>query len=256
MINALLGETVLPTSDTTCTNKIYKIKHHKSNITLDGFNNKDKIIYHEVFDNLDNLGKRIFELSSSKNKLWSEISTVELQMDISHLYPDGFEDSFNLTIIDTPGTNSGEGNDEGQLKTHINITMDAIVEFEKNMVILVVDGQDYQDESIRSLLDQIDHANGLEKGIYNDRFLFVMNKCDNKNYQGDETLAKVISEYANYIKSDGRKNIKERMISPRIFPMAALPALAIRKSHINECCIDSVESQNLFYSYESFKKTM
>lgn len=257
LINALIGKELLPTSDETCTAKVCKIKH-KKNVQfaqIQCLDKDDKIIVPlEKFQNPEALSARFDELCPIKEPSRPpEIDKIEIYTDLSALYPAGFENKFNLVIVDTPGTNSGEGNNNITGEKHIDITIDAIQAKEKEMVIIVVDGQDYADESLLRLLGEIDGTVQKDCGGFNDRFLFLMNKCDNKKYATNKGIEVAIEGYANYLKGSGQDSQK-RMITPRIFPVCAAPALAIKSGCTDKENVKSQEAQNLLSNYNSFSE--
>lgn len=257
LINSILGKNILPTSDRTCTSNVFKIRHSKDveyaeMICFD--ENSEIVVDKEIFYNDDEINNRILQLMDESNKsdLNKRIDTIEIYTNLLHLYPEGFEDKFNIVIVDTPGTNSGEGNGSSQSQKHIDITLDAIQEKDKEMVVLVVDGQDYQDESITDLLDSIDNAIKKDSGGFNDRFLFIMNKCDNKRYKNGEKILTAIDEYADYL-NIGNDGNSSRIISPRIFPVCAIAAMAIKKGYTTEESVYSEESEDMYSAYNTFR---
>ena len=257
LINALIGKEILPTSDETCTSKVFKIKHEKNvkYAKLRCVDENQKLLLPEMsFDNESDLNEKFMEICPiGEPSKPPEIDEIQISTDLSHLYPGGFEDKFNIIIVDTPGTNSGEGNDDSQVEKHIDITLEAIQAKEKEMVLLIVDGQDYQDESIRVLLDAIEETAKEDEGGFNDRFMFVMNKCDNKKYKNQENILSTIDEFADYLSTKKDKNGDKRMISPRIFPVCAIGAMAVKLGCTTEESVDTQEKENLYQNYENYR---
>lgn len=151
------------------------------------------------------------------------IDEVHIYTDLSHLYPDGFENKFNLVLVDTPGTNSHLGNDEDeQAITHVEITKKIIRSREQAVVVLVMDDDDSTDENASGLLETISEAM-TDGTAYAQRFLFAANKYDDVDYSENETLEDKVSQASLSIQ-DGAKNDQ---LAPRVFPMAAKVALAV-----------------------------
>ena len=246
LLNALMHKQLLPMADGTCTAKVFRIEH-KNDIAVAEMcymgQEQKELVPWQYYDNETALMEKLSELQKEKN-----VEEVYLRTDLSHLYPEGFEDKFKLVLVDTPGTNSGIGNDPGEEITHHEIATKAIVSNDKEMVILIVSAGNEQEASITELLDEIDEALKAD-GAYDQRFLFVLNKCDNPRYANGESLERKIRIYREYI-SGSRDSLK----SPRIFPTAAQAALAIRSGITDNDAVKDQNSENLYDGYCNLKK--
>lgn len=272
IINALIRQDILPTSDDTCTAKICRVKHDRSlgtNFALVCYDAAGKVVVQrEVFADSTKCKERILEIvplgQTESNP--PEVATIEIQMNLSHLYPSkSYENKFNLVLVDTPGSNSSKTKSNGgSSNAHIRLTLDAITASDKEMVVLCADGQDYEDESIGILLKAIMDESQKEATRFNDRFLFVLNKCDNKKYKGGESAEEAKQQFAHYLMNAGRWGYddsegNEVDFIPKIFMLSAYPALAVIKGvPTMESSSEDMDDEtlNLLLGYESFQKNV
>lgn len=279
ILNTLIRHEILPMAGDTCTAKECRIKHNsklKNKISLECFDEDDKVVVpKEIFDNDADCLNRFWEITplGALESVPAEVSTIEICLDLSHLYPSKeMEKEFNLVIVDTPGCNSsktvesGDGEEEGQteLQRYLNssdkkIALDAITGGEKEMVIICADAQDYQDESIGDFLWAIHQSSEEDSGDFNDRFVFLLNKCDTLNYSKGETLESKKETFAEYIMNTKKWGITETANSPkfvpRIFMTCAYVSLAVQcgaanfiKAEIKE----DKEKRDLLSEYNKF----
>lgn len=257
ILNTLIRHEILPMAGDTCTAKTCRIKHDskmKGKISLECFDEEGKVVVpKETFDNDADCLNRFWEITplGALESVPADVSTVELCLDLSHLYPSKeMEKEFNLVIVDTPGCNSsktvgsigGEGEAQTELQRYLNsndkkIALDAITGGEKEMVIICADAQDYEDESIGDFLWAIHQSSEEEAGDFNDRFLFLLNKCDALIYGRGETLESKKQTFADYIMDTRKWGIPEKRnapkVIPRIFMSCAYINLAIQRGVIH-----------------------
>lgn len=181
LINAILGKDILPTSDGTCTSKVFKISHDPnvkyakmSCIDVNG-----KVVVEEQEYSAEQLQKKFDEIfpCSIDGKLCPSvpetIETVLVSTDMSSLYPkDASYNTSNmkLVIIDTPGTSSGEGNRVESGKAHYEITKELIQSSKKEVVVFCTNASEDKQESIQTFLDMVDDTDS--NGAYDQRFIF------------------------------------------------------------------------------------
>ena len=261
LINALIGRIILPTTDDTCTSRVLKIRHNKEaneNIFLRCRDERDEIVVKkESYSNDADIMIRLKEICPNDGKFKTNpetVETIELEMNLGHLYPnDALQEQFTIVIVDTPGTDSGVGNRSTVGKTHEEITLDAICDQDKEMVVFVVDAAKKEDEGVSDFLDAIEKQSKEQENIgFNDRFLFLLNKCDKSNYNDDENLAQRIEDYSNYLRisEDGEER---KILSPRVFPICAYPALAVKKGITDKSTQTTNEMINMAKAYCDFK---
>lgn len=93
-LNTLIRHNVLPTSTKTCTSKNCRIRHDGklgSRISLACFDANDKMIgSKQLFDNDADCAALFEEICpiNSTNEKYAKVETMELGVDLSHLYPD------------------------------------------------------------------------------------------------------------------------------------------------------------------------
>lgn len=260
LINALVRKQLLPMADGTCTAKVFRIEHKRGVkvaemcCTAGKEGEKQEVVPRRTFDREEELLKefnRIFPKREPGKPAGNPegVEEVHLWADLSHLYPEGFEDKFKLVLADTPGTNSGIGNGVDEAVSHHEIATQAIASVDKEMVVLVTSAGNEQAQSLMELLNEIDQALEGECGAYDQRFLFVLNKCDAVSYADQESLKDKLSVYREYI-SHSRPALK----APRVFPIAAQAALAVRSGITSKGQITTQTAQNLFKGYASLQE--
>lgn len=230
IINAIVGKEILPTSDGTCTSKIFEIRHDKDvkfvkMCCLDKLGKK--IVPSAKYD-YRSLGEKFAEIfpHGGKGELLPssppEIETVQIWTDLSNLYPKQFYKKLNIVLVDTPGTSSGEGNDIDNGPAHIDITSEIVGSPNKEMVVFTSSAIEDKDDSIKEFLQIIDETSGDSKD-YNQRFLFVLNKADACRFKPGETFKEKLGSVESYYTKD-----RPSMEMPRFFPVSALSALEVR----------------------------
>lgn len=247
LLNTIIRHEVLPTSSKTCTSKNCKIKHDASleanQTSLTCYDENDKIVVaKEVFDNDADCAARFEEISPTgkTNEKYLSVETIVLGMDLSHLYPESVDkDKFTLVLIDTPGMNSAQTSDDGVNK-HAEIALEAVSSDSKPMIILCAEATQYEDESIGEFMKEIISQSKEDGGGFNDRFLFIMNKSDDIDYNNDEEATDVKSDFSKYLTNSDKWSISgdpelEKLAEsaddfvPRVFMTAARMAFAIQK---------------------------
>lgn len=275
ILNSLIRHNVLPTSDKTCTAKTCRICHNskmKSKITLECYDKEGNVVVpKEIFEDDASCLERFWEITplGSKESVPETVDVIELCMDLSHLYPSKeMEKAFNLVIIDTPGCNSRKKTAQVELETDdadpLNNTdkklaLEAITNGDREMVVVCADAQDYDDESLGDFLKAIHEASLEDVGDFNDRFLFVLNKCDALKFSRDEKIAESKNDFADYLMDTKRWGIRQTSLKfvPRVFMISAYNFFAIEQgvSQFSEAEIDeSEEKQNLSDAYEDYFK--
>lgn len=205
LINALLSKKLLPSSNEACTATITKvINTNQENYSAKAYSEKRELLYKE------------YNISYEKMKEWNnneKISEIEIHGVIPFVNK---ERTLNLTLIDTPGPNNSQNIEHQKiLERHLeNIN-------ENTMILYVLNA---------TQVGIIDDSNLLDKLIKNvgnntKNIIFALNKLDCFN-EDDDILETIIQVY-EYLEKKGVKK-------PNIFPVAALPALAIRSEPQDE----------------------
>lgn len=275
LLNALIRHDVLPTSSQTCTSKNCRIKHNsslKNKIALTCYDDdKNVVIPKQIFDTDKECAEEFLRISPVEvaeiQESYINVSTMELEVDLSHLYPkDVSDDKFTIVLIDTPGMDSAQSSKNGSNR-HAKTALEAIGMDSKPMVILCADANKYQDKSIGEFMREIIEQSKKEESGFNDRFLFLMNKSDLIEYkkQYKESAENTKKRFAEYLIDPSKWNIggdeeeMQRMAEdashfvPRIFMTAARVAYAIEKEAI-EADDDDSEMDALYETYRAFRK--
>lgn len=252
-INALIGMNLLPTAKGTCTAKICRIIHSEKNNCLASIKYK-----------LNGKIKK-FECNSEQEvqdrirAVEETVEVIEVYTNLSNLYPEGMEKDIKIVIVDTPGTNSGTGNDnekstedEKRLskKSHLDITKEALLSKQKEMVVLVSDHK-CEDDGIVELLDIIEESVERDGGAFNDRFLFVMNMCDELAYTNPgESLENYVKNFITNLKKVPNSSRIRNIVNPRVFPTTTGAALAVINGYTTKPGIaESMTIKNELYGY-------
>lgn len=291
LLNTLIRHNVLPMSSETCTMLNCRIKHDNSlgsKLSLRCYPEKktefvqetkhekkkkhgkkkecEKKEYVKRIYNTDEQCAADFKKIVEEVKLGSaEKYIMELGVDLSHLYPNGIsDDKFKIVLVDTPGTDSVESSKDG-INKHAEMALNAIFDNSKPMIILCVDANTYQGKNIGEFMKQI-VAEAQEGSGFNDRFLFLMNKCDSVKYNPGETAELKKNKFAKYLTDPSKWNISENeeelkrlaesasLFIPRVFLTAAGVAHAIQCKAFeftdDEFAVDDDQQE----MYESFEK--
>lgn len=231
LINAILGKEILPTSDETCTSKVFRIEHDErtsfARMWCTDANNNIVVPENEYDENtLSEAFETMFPRGSDGKLLPSvpaEIETVHIATNMCNLYPRSGaynKDSIKLVIIDTPGTNSGDGKEQN----HLDITKNVIQSGKQKIVIFVTSASQNKVDSIMQFLDIVDQS-GNASGAYDQRFLFALNMADTCEFKKKETWESRLKSTQTYY-CGGNK--QRRIQNPRFFPTSARAALAVR----------------------------
>ena len=236
ILNVLMHHTVLPTSDKTTTTKNCRICHNaalKQKISLTAYDKQGKVVVpKQTFaddEQCAELFKRICPIDEKPPIEYATVDTIELGANLSHLYPESVSaDKFKVVLIDTPGMNSAQSSRDGE-NLHEKIALEAVGMDTKPMVILCVSAKENESTAIGEFMQVITRQSKQDKGGFNDRFLFLMNKSDEPIYNNDESLDGLIKKFADYLTDSAKWGKKETDdlekaadFVPRIFPVSAL----------------------------------
>lgn len=243
ILNVLMRHGVLPTSDATCTSKNCRICHDPSvgsGISLTAYSADGKAVVPKKTFSSDAECAAFFLTICPMNKKeqnpkYAAVDTIELGADLSHLYPESVSaDKFKIVLIDTPGMNSSQSSRDG-VNLHEKVALEAIGRPTKPMVVLCAEGGKTDDVSIGTFMREITHQSEKDKGGFNDRFLFLMNKSDDLKFQNSECLEERKNAFAEYLTDASRWGTSDKKdieaashFVPRIFPVSALVEWAVK----------------------------
>ena len=230
LINALLGRDLLPSNTAACTATITTIRDHEQMKTFD-------------VRCLDKNGKLVSERKDVTLKELEEFNTdTEIkQIDLIGPIPGIESDKMTLFLVDTPGPNNST-NDE-----HEELTNEIINSGENTMVVYVMSPETIQSDDNNELLQSIAEVMQKNGKQAEDRFLFVINKCDDLDPEDeDDTVKNVIQTTKNYL-------IKKGIHYPNLFPVTAEIAKLIRMDKRDEKITrrDKKEISNWVDNFES-----
>lgn len=261
IINAILGKNILPTSDGTCTSKIFRIQHDPAvkfaKMSCLDKTGKKVVVKEKEYteETLQKAFEEMFPRGKNGELLPSNpptIETVLISTNMYTLHPESASyngDDMHLVIIDTPGTSSGEGNMGDDGVAHSEITKSVIQSDKKEIVIFTTNATEDKDDSIQDFLDMIDACGS--QGAYDQRFMYVLNKADGCNFKENEswkTKLATIREY--YIKTkDGKKRAIQ---NPRFFPTCALGTYEVRSGNIDKNDDDKQRYKSVEVKYYYF----
>lgn len=272
LLNALMRHDILPTSNDTCTSKNCKIKHNPSlgsKVALTCYDEDKNIIgERQIFESDTECAEEFLKISPLKEtdiqEQYARVSTLELELDLSHLYPESVSaDKFRIVLIDTPGMDSAQSSENG-INRHADIALEAISDDSKPMILLCVGATGYENKSIGEFMSKIIEQSKQEESGFNDRFLFLMNKCDAIEYketngESAENTKKRFAEYLTDPKRWGEKGQQQIVedashFVPRIFMTTAKVAYAIQKRAFEyDRGKDGAELKVLWRDYRDFK---
>lgn len=229
VINSLIGKELLPSKNEACT---ATIAHIKDNDDMNEFTvfcediNKSKVVETQEasLEALENF---------NENK---DIVYIKLEGPV----PNISSKTISLVLVDTPGPNNSQDLD------HEKITKDIINDKDKNMVLYVINATQIGINDDRNLLQDIADAMLDGKGKQSkDRFIFILNKCDQLDEQKDGPISETINKVKDYL---GQFGIKD----PNIFPISAELAKLIRMKQNDSDIKFSMNQKRLFRSYDDY----
>ncbi|UTC95610.1 hypothetical protein E4N85_07675 [Treponema denticola] len=223
LINAMLGQELLPARNEATTAIVAKIHNNDSQKTFSvkAYDNDGQLIEDSNTATLSILEK----LNSNKN-----LSVIELYGDIPNI------DEFGMDVVlnDTPGPNNS-ATDEHKAHTYSLLNSDF-----KPMILYVFNATQLRTNDDNTLLNDVSKKINMPGTQSKDRFLFVLNKADTLDPGKGETVEKAISDLTEYL---SEHNIRE----PQIFPVSAQLAKVIRMKknnlHLSEDEEDFLDSK-------------
>lgn len=209
LINALLGQQLMPAANKATTATIVKI--------VDTNQEKFSAV---AYDKSSQVVEKLEEVTLEDMKKLNvnpKVSTVELRGKIPFVSSVGMK----LVLVDTPGPNNSRD------KRHEEMTYKMIADSDKSLVLFVMNGEqlDINDEKI--FLDYVCQSMREGGKQARERFIFAINKMDSYNPSPKKDDTGCIERALQDVKS----GLEDRGIyNPNIFPICALPALEKREN--------------------------
>ena len=210
LINSLLHTELLPSENKACTATIARI-----------LDNDDMSTYKATCYSADET-----EIIYSEEEITPELLRVYnldervTFIDIEGSVPAIPSNKIRLCLRDTPGPNNSRNENHGKLTSSIIKRTNAVVLYVMNATQIGIK------DDMQLLLDISNEMKRAGKQS-RDRFIFVINKCDELDEEKGETIDKLIIDVKDYLKEFG-------IIEPTIIPTSARLALLVRKDKKGE----------------------
>lgn len=228
IINAMLGCELLPERNTPTTATLAKI-HDIEGMT--GFRGTSYDAEGNVLENCDPLSKE--DMERMNNNITT--STIDIYGDAV-----GVESNdIKLVLTDTPGPNNS-GTEKHREHTFRLIDADY-----KPMILYVLNSTQLgTTDDIRLLTDvaKAMHTGGRQA---QERFIFILNKADNFDFQNDENIEIEIEKVRNSL-------AEHEIQDARVFPTSALMAKVIRQFLGGDNHLTKMEKQKVLSLYELY----
>ena len=203
LINAMLGTKLMPSKQEACTAIITKIKDNKNNDSWQAeVYNKDNCLI-ETHENLTY--PTMERLNNDK-----DVSVIKATGNI----PFVSSEDVSLVLIDTPGPNNSRDPE------HKKVQSDFLSKSSKSLVLYIMEGTFGSDDD-NALLQRIADSMKVGGKQSKDRFIFVVNKMDDRRKEDGDT-EQTLNRVRDYLFK------KHGIANPNLFPAAVLPALNIR----------------------------
>lgn len=204
LINAMLGTKLMPSKQEACTAIITRIKDT---------NNSDTSWQAEVYNKDNKIIESHEELTYSTMDRLNGDENVSL-IKVSGNIPFVSAEDVSLILIDTPGPNNSRDPE------HRKVQREFLDKSSKSLVLYIMEGTFGSDDD-NDLLKRVADSMKVGGKQSKDRFIFVVNKMDDRKPKEDGDLKPTLERIRAYLKKHGITN-------PNLFPAAALPALNIR----------------------------
>ncbi|MGL4998131.1 MAG: dynamin family protein [Cetobacterium sp.] len=211
LLNAIIGEELMPSKAQACTAKISKIYDDKTKSVFSA-----KIISNEkIIKEIDVLNSEdLKELNDDEN-----VDLIEIRGNIENIH----SNENQLVLIDTPGPNNAN-----DIK-HKNLTYGLIKKDYRPLILYILNYQQLGINDDKNLLEYIGEEIKKSGDLQSSqRFIFVLNRVDSIfENENDDPIEKTIENIKEYLLTVGIEN-------PIIIPVSAFTALLIRGGYNKE----------------------
>ena len=209
LINSLLHTELLPSENKACTATIARIF---DNDQIDGYEAEcyggdGTVVYSRA------------GITSDLLRSYNADESVQ-EIIIEGRIPSIKEGKIKLCLVDTPGPNNSRNENHGRLTRSIIKNPDSVILYVMNATQIGIN-DDHQ--LLLDISSQMKRAGKQSR----DRFIFVINKCDELDVEKGETIDKLLNEIRQYLLGFGIED-------PLLIPTSARLALLIRKSRNGE----------------------
>ena len=208
LINALLDKSILPSSNSACTAKSYRIFDNDNDDVTE-----IKPFYKTATSSSVSCADWATILKEANED--PNVEKIEIRTQIKGV----LSTRKRLVLVDTPGTNNSQDEEHGK------ITLDILSKIKEGLIIYIINATQFGINDDKALLLDVCKALRKNKAI---NVVFVINKCDEYEDEKGESIEKIIVDIRDYIASDcGIQN-------PDIIPTSALLADIFKKVLRNE----------------------
>lgn len=202
LINALLGQKLMPAKQEACTATITEIRDNDSeHFTAKVYDKEGKLI-----ETQPELTYEVMEQLNS-NPL---VSKIRAEGNI----PFVTSEDVSLVLVDTPGPNNSRDPE------HKAATYRMLSESSKTVVLYIMNATQLAVDDDNNLLKYVAESMKVGGKQSRDRFIFVVNKLDDFK-KGEDSIDAALKKVKDYLADNGIEN-------PNIYPASALTALNIR----------------------------
>lgn len=213
LINAMLGEKLMPSKGEACTAVITKIK----DTDQDGFRAD---AYDTINDTDTKPIERYEKLTLDTMNRLNDQPNIAL-IDVFGNIPFVTSKDISLVLIDTPGRNNGRTEDHA-------VAQKGFLDNSSKALVLYIMTSEFGTTDDKSQLLDIAKSMAVGGKQSKDRFIFVINKMDGMKEE-DGSVKERLNKVNEYLASIRTENAQEGILNPNLFPVAALPALSIRR---------------------------
>lgn len=206
LINSLLNTELLPSENKACTATIATILENNKMDVYEAecrADDGERIVHPKQVVNLDD----IKQFNKDENVTY---------IDIEGSIPAIPSNNIRLCLCDTPGPNNSMDDN------HEKLTQ-SIIKRKNDVILYMINATQTAIRDDENLLRDISSEMKKYGKQSRDRFIFVVNKCDELDEEKGETVDKQVSDIKKYLKKFG-------IIEPIIIPTSAKLALLIRKN--------------------------
>ena len=202
LINSMLGAKLMPSKQEACTAIITRIKDTKGTATWQA----------EVYGKDGRLIETHKDLTYATMERLNNDENVSLIKTAGNI-PFVSAEDISLVLIDTPGPNNARDPE------HKKVQSEFLNKSSKALVLYIMEGTFGSDDD-NALLQRVADSMKVGGKQSKDRFIFVVNKMDDRRKEDGDT-SQTLERVRAYLRKHG-------IINPNLFPAAALPALNIR----------------------------
>lgn len=218
LINAMLGEKLMPSRQEACTAIITRIQDNDAPVWQAEVYGKDG----QLIETHEELTYQTMERLNGDE----HVSMIKASGNI----PFVTADDISLVLIDTPGPNNARDPE------HRRVQSEFLGKSSKSLILYIMEGTFGSDDD-NALLERVAASMSVGGKQSKDRFIFVVNKMDDRRKEDGDT-EQTLNKIRSYLKQHGIAN-------PNLFPAAALPALNIRMiqkgAEVDEDTVDETD---------------